>query len=43
MSTFNIPVPRFEEAFSIDIKVDKPVVVGQGNIHGRRSFVQFIA
>jgi hypothetical protein len=35
--------PRYEEVFSISIKVDKPIVVGQDEIVGRRQLIQILS
>ena len=31
--------PQLEKAFSIEVSVDKPVVVGQDDVHGRRQLI----
>jgi hypothetical protein len=35
----DIPIPRLEEAFRVEVKVDPPVVVGQDDKHGRRQLI----
>lgn len=37
-----IPKPQLEEVFSIDISVNKPIVVGQDNVSGRRQLIEII-
>lgn len=39
LTSKDIKAPTLEEVFSIDIKVDKPLVVGQDAEHGRRQMI----
>ena len=39
MNIQNIPQPRLDECFQVEVSVDAPVVVGKDNIHGLRRIV----
>lgn len=40
MNLDNIPSPSLEEVFRIEAKVNKPVVVGQDGVKGRRQLIE---
>ena len=39
MFTNDLYAPQLEKVFSIEVSVDKPVVAGQDNVHGRRQLI----